>query len=109
MPVVRVAVTSKQEERMLFAWLVFGLAGAVLLGLRAVANGYLLVMYSRRYGLIVLEHGSDERYHVLAPGRLPLALMRYLVLYVAYSLLVLRRRMQAWGHARKTLPLTAKA
>lgn len=103
------AVTSKQEVRMLFAWFALGLVGAGLIGMRAVANGYLMVMCSRRHELIVLERGADEHYHFVTLSRIPFALARYLVLYVAYSLLLLQRRLQIWGGARKTVPLAAKA
>jgi hypothetical protein len=94
---------------MIFAWFVVGLVGVVLLGSRAVANGYLVVIYSRRRGLVLLEHGADELYHVVVPSRLPLALARYLLLYVAFSLLLLQRRVQASVQPRKTVALTAKA
>ena len=94
---------------MLFAWFVLGVAGAVLLGMRAVANGYLMVMRSRRHEMIVLERGADEQYHFLALSRIPFALSRYLLLYVAYSLLLLQRRLQGWVGTRKAVPLTAKA
>lgn len=94
---------------MIFAWSVLLLVGAVLLALRAVANGYLVLLRSRRYGTVVLEHGPDERYHVVTFTRLHLALGRYLALYVAYSLLLLHRRVVAAGQHRKALPLAAKA
>lgn len=94
---------------MIFAWSVVVLAGVVLLASRAVANGYLLVLRSRRHGTVILEHGADDRYHVVAPTRLLFALARYQVLYVAYSLLLLYQRVHPWGQPRKTVPLTAKA
>ena len=94
---------------MIFAWSVVVLAGVLVVASRAVANGYLLVMRSRRHGMVVLEHGADERYHVLRPLHLPFALSRYLTLYVAYSLLLLYRRAHSWGQHRKPVPLTAKA
>lgn len=94
---------------MIFAWSVVVLVGAVLLALRSVANGYLVVIRSRRHGTVVLEHGADERYHVVTLTRIHLALARYLGLYVAYSLLLLHRRMQTAGQQRKTVPLAAKA
>ena len=94
---------------MLFAWFVLGFVGAGLVGMRAVANGYLLVMRSRRHELIVLERGADERYHFLVLSRIPFALARYLLLYVAYSLLLLQRRLPAWAATMKSVPLTAKA
>lgn len=94
---------------MIFALSVVVLAGAVLLASRAVANGYLQVMRFARYGTVVLEHGPDELYHVVTPTRVPLALVRYLALCAAYSVVVLFRRLPAWGDSRKTVPLTAKA
>lgn len=94
---------------MISAWLVLMLVGTVLLSARAVATGYLVVMHSRRHPLLLLEHTGDQRYHLFAPRMLPLVLLRYLGLSVAYSLLLLRHRMHSWVEARKPVALTAKA
>src|SRR5690606_18016130 len=99
----------EEEANMIFAWLVTLFAGAVLLGSRAVANGYLVVLRSRRHGLVVLERRADERYHAVALSSVAIALLRYLALNVAYSLLLLRERLPTVGGARKTVPLAAKA
>lgn len=94
---------------MIFAWLVLVVVGATLLCSRAAANGYLVVLHSRRYGLILLERGADERYHLFAPHMLPFVLGRFVTLYVAFSLLLLHRRLHTSGQPRKAVPLTAKA
>ena len=64
---------------MLVVWSGFVIGGLVALGARAVANGYLLVMYWKRHGLYLLERGSDGRYHLFRTYLLPLVLLRYLV------------------------------
>ena len=103
------ALTRLQEVPMVYAWLVLVLAGAVLVGSRAVANGYLVVMRSRRHDTVLLELGSDERYHVVRVRSLPVVLGRYAALRAAYSLLLLRRRAAGFTHHRKPVPLAAKA
>ena len=94
---------------MVYAWLVLVLAGAVLVGSRAVASGYLVVMRSRRHDTVLLELASDERYHVVRMRSLPVVLGRYAALCAAYSLLLLHRRAAGFGHHRKPVPLGAKA
>ncbi|HEX6069153.1 MAG TPA: hypothetical protein VFZ18_05000 [Longimicrobiaceae bacterium] len=93
---------------MLFAWSGLVIAGLVMLATRAAANGYLVVMYWSRHGLYLLERGADERYHVFALYRLPVVLLRYFALNVAYSLLLLHRRARLWTHPSKPVAATAK-
>lgn len=93
---------------MLFAWSVLMLAGLVMLATRAAANGYLVVMYWSRHGLYLLERGADERYHLFAPYRLPVVLLRYFAFNVVYSLLLLRQRAHSWTHAGKPVAAAAK-
>lgn len=93
---------------MLFAWLGLVIAGLVMLGTRAVANDYVVVMHWSRHGLYLLEHGADGRYHLFSLYLLPFVLLRYLVLNVAYSLLVLHRRVHSWTRSHKPATVTAK-
>lgn len=94
---------------MLVAWSGFVLVGLVVLGLRASANGYLLVMYWSRHGLYLMEKGADERYHLFRPWMLPAVLLRYLILSVACSLLALHDRARGWTGPRKPITVGAKA
>ena len=94
---------------MIFTWFMVLTAAAVMLGSRAVANGYLLVIRSRRHGLVLMEHGADEKYHLFAAYMLPLVLLRYALLHAAYSLLVLRERAYNFRPIRKAMALPAKA
>jgi hypothetical protein len=93
---------------MLIAWSLLGIAGLVVLGAKAVANGYLMVMHSHRHGLYLLERGADERYHLFAVYRLPVVLLRYSALNVAYALLLLHRRARTRVHTRKPVAVAAK-
>ena len=93
---------------MLFAWFGFVVAGLVLLGTRAVVNGYLVVMRWRRRGPHLLERGADGLYHLFAAYLLPFVLVRYLLLSVAYSLLLLHRRVHVLTRSTKPVAVTAK-
>lgn len=103
------AVTREQEVPMMLSWFVTLLAAGVLVGSRAVANGYLIAWYSRRHRLILMERGADGLHHVFTLAMLPLVLIRYTLLRGLYSLLLLRDRAHAWAHGRKSVPLAAKA
>ena len=94
---------------MLVVWSGFVIGGLVALGARAVANGYLLVMYWKRHGLYLLERGSDGRYHLFRTYQLPLVLLRYLVFSAVYSMLLLHQRSRGWAGPRKPIAATAKA
>jgi hypothetical protein len=93
---------------MLFAWFGLMLVGLLLLGSHAVANGYILVMRWRRYGPYLLERQRDGKYHLFSPHFLPVVLVRYLALNVAYSLLLLHRRAYGWMQSRKRVAVAAK-
>lgn len=93
---------------MLIAWFGFVVAGLVLLGTRAFANGYLVVLSWRRGGPHLLERGADGLYHLFAGYLLPFVLVRYLVWSVAYSLLLLHRRVHVLTRSTKPVAVTAK-
>ena len=94
---------------MLVVWSGFVIGGLIALGVRAEANGYLLVMYWKRHGLYLLERGSDGRHHLFRTYLLPLVLLRYLAFSAVYSVLLLHQRSRGWTGPRKAIPAAAKA
>ena len=66
------------------------------------------MLRSRRYGLVILERRADEKYRLVSLSGLAAALLRYLALNVAYSLLLLHRRARLWTHPSKPVAATAK-
>lgn len=93
---------------MIFAWSALVVAGLALVLAAAVRSQFLVVLHSRRYGLLLLERGAGGRYRIFAPHGLPLVLLRYLALGGS-GLLSAARRAASGVHAHGHRTLGAKA